>query len=576
MSDTAATTTLLDVFRDMYLPFFIKYKIPIAMYFAVLSVLYYIQPILLPKRFNEFLDVTTISSKGSNKLIRRQFFFLVVLIVMIGVIGYIKNCFDAFLPTRQFQFVRERLYERLIKELQTRVHTVRVGEFITLMNYLPREIRYLSENIINMLPVIMGSFFICLYTFSVNTKAGYLFLFGVIMNVFFFTYSDLARRLIHQSRTRTEHVISNNSRITEEVNQLDHIYANNQEYEKLMENSAREDNLQSAFETSVNTSNRLIFIVFFWNMFISISTFVLVYKEDHSYRKKEFRAYAFVASYFMMMMWNNLSRFTVFIMASESVMVFYRTFLQMLNDPVTENTKNNNPTDIFDPFSVNDPVIEFKDVSFRYSTSSPWVIQDFDWIVTPGSHWVVTGPSGRGKSTILKMVMRFFRPSQGNILFGHVPIEQYDVMALRKMICFVNQDTMLFEKSIYENIIFGNSDIDFGNVGQTLLRYNLIRNFQRTPNESVESVLQRPCGIDGRDLSKGQQKIVILARCLLRRTARIYLMDEPLASLDRATQENVVQWIVDTTSDKTVILTTHITDHSLFQRFQVKSLYDQK
>jgi len=552
---------LYDVYRMFYIPFLYKYRYQVGYYLVILLILYFLQPILLPRMFNRLLENTSIKGKVQKKDVQ----MLCLILVMVAVLGYLKNKIEAFLTTRQFQWTRHELYTKLLQLLELRVHSVRVGEFMTLVNYLPREIRYLTENIINMMPVLIGTVFLWLYTLYIHRRAGLLFGVGLLFSVYMIGFSPMSRKLARQSYERASCIMKNNAKITEDVQQLDHIYMNNQAEHKIVENAMREETLQDVFEGSVNTSNLITVILFVWNVLLTIGVLMMVYSADRSRHKSEFRSYAFVFGFFMVMLWNNLFRFMVYIMASQSVSVFHDHFMSMIR------TEEKDRDGLVDFTMTTDATLVFKKVSYRYSETSPLILHDLDWVIPQGSHWVLMGPSGRGKSTLLKLILRFFQPTEGEIDLGGRPIDAYSVGSIREHICCVNQDTMLFEKSIYENILFGNdpSVVTREEVIRVFQAYNLLRVFA-LGNETPDQILDRSCGIDGRNLSKGQQKIVITARSLFRKNKTcIYLMDEPLASLDRVTQASVLRWIAETIPDKTVICTTHITDHSLFSDFQM-------
>lgn len=571
------TSQLGPIFHDLYLPFLRQYKGVVAGYGIVLCTLYLVQPILLPNVLNRVLDDVAVHPSAPMRL-RHDIRRVVMLLSFIALLGYVKNTFDAFLPTRQFQWIRQQLYERLLRLLETRLHAVRVGEFITLVNYLPREIRYLSENAIHLLPVVLGMGFLTVYSAWIDRRAGLVFLLGMIVNVWLLTGSPLVQGLIRQSRQRAAQMLTNNSRLSEEIQLLDHIYANNQVREMLQENSHRETSLRSIFETSVKTSNLIVLLLFIWNTVLMGICMLLVYRRDASPRRFRFRSYALILSFFLMMLWNNLSRFMTFIMAAESVSVYYEAYQAMVDqnreqDTPIESTSPPPRTDATTPPAIQDTSIVFDRLSFRYSPDTPWIIRHLEWSIRPGSRWVLTGPSGKGKSTLYKLLLRLLQPTEGTILLGDRPLGDYRIEDVRHVFCLVHQETALFERSIGENIAFGNDGLSRQAVIEAFRRYDLVRNFQRFPEETIDDILDRSCGIDGRDLSKGQQKIVIIARSLFRSDrAQIYLMDEPLASLDRRTQENVIRWIEDTVAGSTLLLTTHIVDHRLFDRFQIRSL----
>ena len=189
-------------------------------------------------------------------------------------------------------------------------------------------------------------------------------------------------------------------------------------------------------------------------------------------------------------------------------------------------------------------------VRFGYRPQEP-VLDRFDLEVRAGETVCLLGPSGIGKSTILHLLLRLYDVDDGAILLDGVDVRAFDHDELRRQMAFVPQDPWLLDASIADNIAFGSP---------TATRHGIRRAAASAGVD--EFVDQLPDGYDtvvgenAASLSGGQRRRIALARAALS-TAPLVLLDEPTASLDRASADRVIDAIRRTTAGRTVLLATH-------------------
>jgi ATP-binding cassette, subfamily B, bacterial CvaB/MchF/RaxB len=172
-------------------------------------------------------------------------------------------------------------------------------------------------------------------------------------------------------------------------------------------------------------------------------------------------------------------------------------------------------------------------ISFRYSDNEPRVIADFDLDVAPGECVAIAGPSGAGKTTVLKILAGLLRPTTGTVLIDDVPLEAIGFEAYRAQIGCVLQDDRLFAGSIAENIAGFSPSTDLERI-QQVARFAAIH----------AEILRMPMGYQtlvgdmGSTLSGGQMQRVVLARALYR-GPRILLLDEATSHLDEENERTI-------------------------------------
>ena len=183
--------------------------------------------------------------------------------------------------------------------------------------------------------------------------------------------------------------------------------------------------------------------------------------------------------------------------------------------------------------------IEIKDLSFRYSPLDPFVLEDFDLEIKAGQMVTLTGRSGGGKTTLLKLILGLYQPTQGTIKIDGLNLSDLEPESWRGHIGVVMQDDQLLTGSIAENISFFDPEIDMAKVEQAAKRAQI--------HEEIASIpmgYQSLVGNMGSILSGGQKQRVLLARALYH-DPHILFLDEGTANLDVETEKQIVDVVTD-------------------------------
>lgn len=181
--------------------------------------------------------------------------------------------------------------------------------------------------------------------------------------------------------------------------------------------------------------------------------------------------------------------------------------------------------------------IVFEHVSFEYRRGEP-VLRDLSFRVTAGQKVAIVGPTGSGKSTIIKLLNRFYDVTAGRILVDGVDVREWDLDRLRRTIGLVLQDVFLFADSIFENVRLSRLDLDEADVLESLRRAQALSFVEQLPDGLREEIRER-----GVNLSAGQRQLLSFARALAY-NPRILVMDEATSSIDSET-ERLVQLALD-------------------------------
>lgn len=213
------------------------------------------------------------------------------------------------------------------------------------------------------------------------------------------------------------------------------------------------------------------------------------------------------------------------------------------------------PIDILDPETpetdrIRDGRIEFRDVSFKYSDGEN-VFSNFSLAIGDGEKVGLVGPSGAGKTTVTKLLLRFTDPQSGEICIDGQDIRHIRQDDLRKHIAYVPQEPLLFHRSIRENIAYGKPDASDEEIIEAAKKAEAHGFIARLPKGYDTLVGER-----GVKLSGGERQRVAIARAILK-DAEILVLDEATSSLDSESEHAIQKALDDLMSGKTAVVIAH-------------------
>lgn len=207
---------------------------------------------------------------------------------------------------------------------------------------------------------------------------------------------------------------------------------------------------------------------------------------------------------------------------------------------------NNDPNSVFiKDFKGN---IEFKDVVFKYPTRLNYVFQKLSFVIKPGQKVAFVGQSGKGKSTIIQLLLRYYDIESGQILIDGIDIKKIDIQNLRSLFGLVSQEPYLFNNTLKYNIKYNKLNATDEGIKKAAFISNASRFIEKdeafagdqNKDGFVEATgYERSVGVKGSKLSGGQKQRVAIARAVLRDPS-VYLFDEATSALD-TNSEKIVQ-----------------------------------
>jgi len=195
--------------------------------------------------------------------------------------------------------------------------------------------------------------------------------------------------------------------------------------------------------------------------------------------------------------------------------------------------------------------IEFKNVYFKYKEDSEEVLNNFNLLINPGMKVALVGETGVGKSTISKIIPRFYEVNEGEILIDDVNIKDYELYNLRRLIGHVQQDVFIFYGSIRDNILYGNPSAGEEEIIEASKKAN-IYDFIMSLKDGFDTL----CGERGIQLSGGQKQRISIARIFLK-NPNILILDEATSALDNVTEKLIQKSFDELAKGKTTIVIAH-------------------
>lgn len=194
--------------------------------------------------------------------------------------------------------------------------------------------------------------------------------------------------------------------------------------------------------------------------------------------------------------------------------------------------------------------LAFEGVRFRYG-DGPEVLRGVDLEIHPAEHVAVVGPTGAGKSTLVKLVSRFYDPTEGRVSFDGKSLTDFDPAELRSRLAVVLQDPYLFEGTIRENIMFGSPDATSEQVERAAELTRAIEVIRRQPGGFDAEVGER-----GGRLSSGERQLVSFARALVR-DPDVLILDEATSSVDPETERLIQSGLEHLMENRAALIIAH-------------------
>ncbi|ERJ12902.1 ABC transporter ATP-binding protein [Haloplasma contractile] len=364
-----------------------------------------------------------------------------------------------------------------------------------------------------------------------------------IMPISFFILTKILRRMRRYYRTHRKIYSNMTEKVLESVEGVKVVRAYVQE-----ENDRKQ--LEEAIHEDINSWRKIVkFETIFGPLF------------DFVYSISYFLAFAY-GTYlviFQEITVGQLITFTMYLGMLYGPIISLSNIFNGINNAIISNERFSEilskETDVKDTSDskpiINFNEIEFKDVSFKYPFDKHQVINHINFTINKGEKIGIVGPTGSGKSTLIRQLLREFNVKEGQILIDGLPIEQYQVLHVRNLVGYVPQSHILFRRTVDENILIGKQEAEPNEV-ETAIR---IADFKKDVAYLTDG-LNTLVGESGATLSGGQKQRLSIARALIK-DPEILILDDSLSAVDADTEKTIINHLKEYRNKKTTIIVAH-------------------
>lgn len=203
------------------------------------------------------------------------------------------------------------------------------------------------------------------------------------------------------------------------------------------------------------------------------------------------------------------------------------------------------------------PEISFNNVSFKYPETNKYILNECSFTIKSGEKFGLVGLNGSGKSTIIKILLGFYKPTQGQVLIDGISIEKYNLVYLRKIFSVVFQDYFEYSMSLRENIALSDIERKFNDSEiKEACDLSEVSDFLNHWEQGLETPLTYEFSENGKVVSSGQCQRIALARAFFRNSP-IIILDEPSAALDPKAEHEIFEKFSMISSQKSTLLVSH-------------------
>jgi ATP-binding cassette subfamily B protein len=496
----------------------------------------------------------------NKKILVYDFFkyFVFVSIMYILIYNYYKY-FQNKLLTKLRQWMRHQLVKAMLIVNNENFSEINFTKLNSPINRISSVCFMVFNDMITyVLPNITFLIIISSYFLLKNTIFGVSFIFGNLL-LLIYLYLNWENMLVY-NEDYEKHVNDTESYLQEILNNIDKIIYRGQtlnEIEIFSDKTNKSINKAFDFYSITSSHGTVMNCIVFIIIFLSIGYLIYLYFD------KQIDFTIFVAFFTIILLYRDkmitiiqqIPDFIEFLGRSDSVLVHFKN-MEKSYDILKQNEKQ------YKKVNLEFNKIYFENVSFGYQSSDKLLFENLNLSLDIDNKIIgMVGLSGRGKSTFMKLVLKLYKPKNGNIYIDGQNIDTIDPDYIRNNITYVNQNSKLFDKKVIDNMLYGCLDLDTCNAYlKKIMQYKKINELYK----NVDIYNQRS-GALGENLSGGQRQIINIIGGLIN-PSKILILDEPTNALDPELKNELLELIRDFKKyKKSIIIITHDRDvHSLF------------
>jgi ABC-type multidrug transport system fused ATPase/permease subunit len=497
--------------------------------------------------------------KNQVGVAKQNYGYFVIVSIMFLLIYHVYKHYQNLLFTKLPNWIRRELVKFIVAANNENMSSINFSKLIPPINRITGSIYGLMYRLmVHMFPDIVFVLVICSYFLFKSLPFGFFFLFS---NIFIIMYMFIGWSDVVELRKVYEQESNDNEKY------LIDIFNN---MEKIIFRGKGQDEIDNYYSITESSTKRAVDFykkvdekVLTLNVIMHAVIFILIGGLFYLYLRKKINIETFVAFFTIILLYRDRMS------SNYESLVDYIEFFGKLNyigDILSEFTRGEEEKNkIYDSVDLPFDTIRFENVSYKYPGTNTMIYDNFNIEFNTQNKIIgLTGISGKGKSTFVKLIVKLYRPTGGAIYIDDKNIDTIDPNYIRKNITYVNQTSKLFDSKIIDNILYGCSDQDVCNGHlEEILKYPKIVELYKNLDIRNDSV-----GSFGDKLSGGQRQVTNIIGGLVN-PCKILILDEPTNALDIELKKELIGLIRDFKKHKKcIIIITH--DEDVYPLFTEK------
>lgn len=488
-----------------------------------------------------------------------QYYYFIGVSVAYYILYSINEVFQLHILTKVTPWMRSEFFKHILRinnENLTQQSVIRYNSPINRVSYSAAS---MLNNIIGM--VLSNVAFVLIITGYFLLKIPVLGIVFLVMNIILITYVYLTWDNAMYYKTIYEtHLNENEQEVIDLFNNLDKVI-----YRGRIENEIQDYDIKvkksiSAAMDFYNkiTKDQLIMLAMIFVIIIVCVWYLIYSKTTNMIDTKTFMTFLTILLLYRDKLTNLLQMIPQFM----DFISRMRYALQNLEDIQPKNMDNSNkpavPTsEKYTDIKLTFNEIRFESVSYKYTANDTYLFKDLNLTIDTTQKIVgITGNSGKGKSTIMKLLLKLYKNYEGNIFIDGTNVKEIDPTYIRTNITYVNQSSKLFDKPVITNMLYGcSNEIDCSKYLEVIMKYPLIRELYKNVD-----LHNNRAGLLGENLSGGQRQVVNILSGLIN-PSPVLILDEPTNALDLELKKELLDVIESFRQyKKCIIIITHDRD----------------
>jgi ABC-type multidrug transport system fused ATPase/permease subunit len=528
---------------------------------VTIVVLFVTSPLEMIMLSNLFTDFTNAINKLDYSSSINILWKIAGLYTLIDVIYMVSSYFDKIYYPKMEKFIRFRLVDVIFKNIEVNYDDENISSTILKLIHIPNTVVSSTQSFIYwVVTFCITVFSILVYITHINVEIGgiMMLLFTIFCVIYYYVLIKIKNKSAEREReekvlmTHVDDVLSNSLSILacKKINdEKEYLEAKHAIYDKKHEE-----------QIWYSSKGSYLFAFFITAILVTYVYIILKFYKAKKITSEKTIKLVIIVLFFIRYLKTAIARTIHIVIGYGKLVESEQNIKNILNNTSSSGNKKSMPI-------TGD--IEFKNVSFEYDSKDELgniinfrsisgsdnkekikSLHDVSFKIKPLDRVAIIGTNGSGKSTIVKLIMGYYKVSNGQVLHNGVNILDINREYLRSKISIINQKVVLFNRSIIDNICYGNN-LPKEKVKQILKNLHVMNVFKNQP-EGLETI----AGLHGSTLSGGQKQIIYLLRCYLSNKP-IIIMDEPTAAVDSMHKKYIMRMIDEMAKKSTLIVVTH-------------------